>query len=71
VILARLGDLLKQLEERDRVEEEERRDDDRQPREVALDDVCPTLGGGREAHATEPGVPPRVHEDQPDQAGRE
>ena len=71
VILAAAGLLLEQLEERDRVEEEQRRHDDRQPREVALDDVCPALRGGCEAHAAEPGVPPRVHEDQPDQAGRE
>jgi hypothetical protein len=62
--------LLERLEERDRVEEEQRADDDRQPREIALDDVRPTLRGRREAHAAEAGVTPRVHEDERNQGGR-
>jgi hypothetical protein len=59
--------LLEQLEKRDRVEREECRDDHRQPREVALDDVRTALRGGREAHAAEAGIAPGVHEDQRDE----
>ena len=63
--------LLEELEERDRVEEEERRDDHGQPCQVPLDDVRAALRGRGEPHATEAGVAPGVHEDEPDQAGGE
>ncbi len=60
--------LLQNLEERDRVEEEQRADDDRQPREIALDDVRTALRSRREAHAAEARVAPGMHEDERDQA---
>ena len=66
-----LGRLVEQAEEADGVEEEQRPDDHRQPREVTLDDVGPALRRGREAHAAESGVAPGVHEDQRDERCRE
>ena len=49
---------------------EQRRDDDGQPREVALDDVRPALRRGSESHAAEAGVAPRVHHDERDERCR-
>ena len=63
--------LREQAIEHDRVREEEDRDEERQPRQVALDDVRPALRGGREAHTAEPGVSPRVHQDQRDERRRQ
>src|SRR5581483_9896556 len=59
--------LLQQPVEPDRVREEEHRDHNGEPRQVALDDVRTTLGGRREAHAAETRVTSRVHEDQGDE----
>ena len=60
-------DLLEQLEEPDRIGDEDEPDEDRQPRQVPLDDVRAALRSGREAHPAEARVPPGVHEDQPEQ----
>src|SRR6478672_9652209 len=57
--------LLQGVEEGDAVRYEDDRDDDRESRQVALDDVRASLRCRREAHPAEPGVPPRVHENQP------
>jgi hypothetical protein len=40
-------------------------------REIALDDVLPTLGCGREAEPAEAGVPARVHEHEHDEEDRD
>ena len=45
------------------------RDQDRQPRQVPLDDVRSALRRGREAHPAEAGVAPGMHQDQPDERG--
>jgi hypothetical protein len=66
-----LAALLEKLEEPDRVGDEDEPDDDCQPRQVPLDDVRAALRGGREAHSAEAGVPPGVHEDQPEQGERD
>src|SRR3954470_19562843 len=57
--------LLQGVEEGDAVRYEDDRDDDCEPRQVALDDVRTSLRCRREAHPAEPGIPPRVHENQP------
>ena len=59
------------VEERDRVRGEDDRDDHGQAREIPLDDVLATLGGGREAQAAEARVPPRVHEHEGDENRRD
>ena len=59
--------LSEQVVEDDRVGEEDRADDDRQPRQIPLDDVGSTLRGRHVAHPGHAGVATRVHEDQRDQ----
>ena len=58
------GALLEQVEEQDRVRREQDRDEDRQARQVPLDDVRAALRGRREAHPAEAGVAAGVHQDQ-------
>ena len=53
------------------VREEEHRDDHRQPRQVPLDDVRPTLRTRGEPHATQAGIAARVHQNQRDKRCRE
>jgi hypothetical protein len=60
--------LLEQVEEQDRVQREQDRDEDRQARQVPLDDVRAALLCRSEAHPTETGVTAGMHQDQPDQA---
>jgi hypothetical protein len=55
------------VEEDERVREEDRADHDREPCEVALDDVRPSLRCRGEAQAAEAGVSPRVHEHERDE----
>jgi len=62
--------LLEKLVQADGVGDEDERDHDRQPREVALDDVRAALGRRREAHATESSIATGVHQDQPEQGER-
>src|SRR5262245_52560737 len=64
---ARFGSLEK-VEQDDRVDAEDRRDDHGETREVPFDDVCPTLGVGSEAETTHPCLASRVHEDECDEA---
>ena len=63
--------MLEDVEEANRVREKEDRDHDRQARQISLDDVRPTLGGGGEAHAAEARVTSRMHQDQGNQRDRQ
>jgi hypothetical protein len=63
--------LLQGVKERDAVRDEEKGDDNGEPRQVPLDDVRTALRSGSEAHPSEARIPPRVHEDQPAQGHRD
>jgi hypothetical protein len=59
------------MEQDERVHREDGRDHDREAGEIPLHDVRPSLGGGRETHAPEAGVPARVHQDERHEHSRE
>src|SRR5215216_4985203 len=62
---------LDQIEEPDRRAREQRGDDDRETRQVPLDDVLAALRGRGEANPAESRIAPRVHEDERHEGDRE
>ena len=63
--------LREQPVQHDRVDREEHRNGDREPRQVPLDDVRAALRGGREPDPAEARLAAGVHEHEPDERGAE